>query len=134
MATRKQKEITELLRREISNIILYELSDPRTGFLTLTRVQLSGDGRSAKVFVTVRGEEAAVQKTLDALQHARGHIQALIAERLKLRWTPVLEFLEDVELNQALRVDRLIDQVRKQDRGQETQEASDTEPPPVEEN
>ena len=134
MATRKQKEITELLRRGISNIILYELSDPRTGFLTLTRVQLSGDGRSAKVFVTVRGDEAAVRKSLDALRHARGHIQALIAERLRLRWTPVLEFLEDIELNQALRVERLISQLRQREGGQETQDASDTELPPAEEN
>jgi len=113
LATRKQKETAELLRREISNIILYELSDPRPGFLTLTRLQLAGDYRSAKVFVTVRGSAEEVRHTLEALRHAHGHIQALIAERLTLRYTPVLEFLEDVEMNEALRVNRLIDEVCK---------------------
>ena len=113
MATRKQKEIAELLRREISSIVLHELSDPRTGFVTLTRVQVTGDYRSARVYVTVRGEEADVKKTLAALTHARGHIQALVAKRIKLRWTPVLEFVEDSELTEALRIDRLLDQVSR---------------------
>jgi len=115
MASRKQKEICELLRREISGIILYELSDPQIGFVTITRVQVSRDYRSAKVFVTVRGAREDRDRTLDALAHARGRIQALIAHRIKLRHTPVLQFVEDKEIVEALRVDRLIDEVRQRD-------------------
>ena len=115
--SRKQQEVTELLRREISRIILYELSDPRMGFITITRLKLGGDYRSAKVFVTVRGSRADVGKTLDALAHARGHIQALVGERLKLRYTPVLEFVKDVELGKALRVDRLIEELKSRPEG-----------------
>ncbi len=63
--------------------------------------------------MTVRGEEADVKQTLAALTHARGHIQALIAKRIKLRWTPVLEFVEDSELTEALRIDRILDQVSR---------------------
>lgn len=113
MASRKQAEINELLRREISNIILYELGDPRTGMVTITRVEVAGDYRSAKVFITVRGDEKDVRRTLRALAHARGHIQALIADRIKLRWTPVLEFFEDKELVEALRIEKLLDQVNR---------------------
>ena len=131
MATRKQKEIAELLRREISNIILYELGDPRTGCVTLTRVQVAGDHRSARVYVTVRGGEADVDKTLAALTHARGHIQALVAQRIKLRWTPVLDFVEDSELTEALRVDKLLDQVSR-DRGETTHADGSPSEGPVE--
>ena len=111
MASRKQKEINELLRRELSRIILYELSDPRLGFTTVTRVRIAGDYRSAKVYVTVRGEDEDKRRTLDALRHARGHMQALIADRIKLRWTPVLEFIQDQEMVDALRVNRILDEM-----------------------
>lgn len=122
VATRKQKEIAELLRREISTIILHELNDPRMGFVTVTRVRLARDFRSAKVFATVRGLEADVRNTFEALQHARGYVQACIADRLNLRYTPVLQFAEDEELGQALRVDRLIEQLKREHEEREQEE------------
>ncbi len=112
---RKQEEISELLRRQISRIVLCELSDPRIKFVTITRVDVAGDYRSAKVYVTVRGPESDLNRTLEALMHAKGHVQGLIASRAKLRYTPVLTFLEDGELLTALRVNRLIDEVMRQD-------------------
>ena len=128
--SRKRKEIAELLRREISRIILYELSDPRMGFVTVTRVELAGDYRSAKVFMTVRGSEGDASKCFSALDHARGHIQALVGDRLKLRYTPVLSFLEDKELGEALRVDRLIGQLanQRQARADEAPAEADQDP------
>jgi len=114
MATRKQLEVTELLRREISNILLCEVRDPRVGFVTVTRVQVARDQRSAKVYVTVRGSDEEVATTMKTLEHARGHVQKLVGDRVKLRFTPVLHFVEDKEMREALRVDRLIEQVRKE--------------------
>ena len=117
MVSRKKQETEELLRREISSIILRELKDPRLGFVTLTRVLLGGDYKTAKVFVMTKGTEAERENTLLALSHARGKVQALVAERIKMRNTPVMTFLEDEEVRRALRVDRLIDEV-KQDEDQ----------------
>jgi ribosome-binding factor A len=119
--SRKRKEVDELLRREISRIILYEMKDPRAGFVTVTRVHVAGDYRSAKVYVMVRGNEAQIAQSLAVLTHTRGHIQGLIADRIKLRWTPVLEFIEDDEMRQALRVDRILERM-SQDEDQEDQE------------
>jgi ribosome-binding factor A len=116
MITRKQREIQELLRREISTIVLRELSDPRLGFVTVTRVEVTGDYRSAKVYVMVRGSDDEKEGTLDVLTHARCRVQGLIADRIRMRNTPVLTFLEDVEMRQALRVDRLIDEVMEEQR------------------
>lgn len=119
MPTRKQKELSELLRREVSSIILHRLNDPRMGFVTVTRVEAARDMRSAKVFVTVRGSEEEIGGTLESLRHARGYIQHLLAERLTIRYTPVLSFEEDEELLEARRVSRLIDEVREEDKSVE---------------
>ncbi len=116
MNVRKKRKIEELLRREMSTIILYELKDQRPGFITLTRVELSEDQRAAKVLLTVRGTEEEVKETMQALHRARGYVQALIGKRLKLRYTPVLEFAEDAEVLQAMRLEKLIDETRREDR------------------
>ena len=115
MNPRKKKRAEELLRRELSNIILYEMRDPRTGFVTLTQVELAEDQRSAKVKLTVRGSQEEVDQTLRALHHARGYMQSLIADRIKLRWTPVLSFALDKDVLEAMRIDRLIDKTMRED-------------------
>jgi ribosome-binding factor A len=119
MNPRKKRRIEQLLRRELSNIVLYELKDPRTGFVTLTRVELAEDQRSAKVHLTVRGPAEQTERTLAALHHARGYMQGLIADRLKLRWTPVLTFGEDKDIREAMRIEKLIDQTLEEDRQHE---------------
>jgi len=116
MNPRKKKRIEELLRRELSTIVLYELKDPRAGFLTVTGVSLSEDQRSAKVKVLIRGTEEQKRETLGTLRRARGYIQGLIASRLDLRFTPLLAFLEDTEIIKAMRLERLIEQARLEDR------------------
>lgn len=115
MVTRKQKEIEELLRREISSIIVRDLKDPRIGFVTVTRVRVGGDFRTGKVYLTIRGSQEEREETLDALAGARGRIQGLVSNRIKMRNTPVLTFLEDEEVLEALRVDRLIDEVMSEE-------------------
>jgi ribosome-binding factor A len=116
MNPRKKRRIEETLRRELSSIILHEMSDPRAGFVTLTGVDLSEDQRSAKVRLTVRGTPEEIQETLRVLKGARGYMQALVGERLSLRYTPVLSFVEDKDLLNALRIERLIDEARRKDR------------------
>jgi ribosome-binding factor A len=116
MNPRKKRRIEELLRRELSIIVLRELSDPRAGFVTVTAVKLSEDQRSARVLVMVRGSEEEKVEALHTLGRARGHIQGLIGNRLELRYTPVLRFAEDTEMHTVRRVEKLIDEARRQDR------------------
>lgn len=122
MVTRKQKEIEELLRREISSIIVRDLKDPRIGFVTVTRVRVGGDFRTAKVYVMIRGSDEEQEETLEVLTGARGRIQGLVSDRIKMRNTPVLTFLQDEEVVQALRVDRLIDEVMEEHEKEEEEE------------
>lgn len=115
MNPRKKRRIEELLRRELSSIILYDMKDPRTGFATVTRVKLAEDQRSAEVLLIVRGGEEETEQTLQVLTRARGYVQALIAKRLDLRYTPVLSFSEDEEVLEARRLESLIDETRRED-------------------
>ncbi len=116
MKPRKKRRIEEVLRRELSTIVLYELRDPRAGFVTVTGVELSEDQRAAKVLITVRGTAEETRQTLDTLRHARGFMQKLIGDRLKLRYTPVLSFEEDTEIQEVMRLEALIDRARREDR------------------
>ena len=115
MNPRKKLKIEELLKRELSSTILYQMNDPRTGFVSVTGVELSEDQRSAEVRVTVRGDARDIQETLRVLTHARGFLQGRIAERLDLRYTPVLTFSEDEDVLKARRLEQLIDEARKDD-------------------
>ena len=115
MNPRKKLKIEELLRRELSSLIIHQLKDPRAGLISVTGVQLSDDQRSAKVRVTVHGEAADIEETLRVLTKAHGFLQCRIAENVDLRFTPVLTFVEDEDVMKARRIGTLIDQARKDD-------------------
>jgi ribosome-binding factor A len=113
VASRKQAQIEEALKREVSKIALFELADPGVGFLSVTRVRLARDQRSARVNVVVRGDEETVQNTLSALRRARGNIQERIAKRLPLRWVPVLDFVLDEEYARFQKIEKAVREARE---------------------
>lgn len=110
MFTKRIEKIARELQRELSQIILHELNDPRIGFVSITKVKPASDGKSAQVFVSVLGDETASKKTLDGLNHARGYIQKIIADRMGLRFTPVLSFCHDKSIEEQLRISELVDE------------------------
>lgn len=119
----RHDKVSEALRQEISGIIQYELKDPRIGFVTVTRVELTQDLRYAKVFFSVLGKEEEHQKTKEALDSALGFIRRLIAQRIRLRFAPEISFKEDRSVEYSIRIQEALDEVKK------LQEASVTEKP-----
>ena len=113
MSKRKRAQIEEALRRQISQTVLYELADPRLGFVTVTEVEVARDLKSAKVSVRVRGDEKVRAETLEALTHARGHIQEKISKNLPLRFTPVLTFKLDEKAQKEADVERTLRETEK---------------------
>ena len=105
---RKQEEISELLRREISSIILHELSDPRMGFVTVTKVEPAPDLRSAKVYLSVLGEEAVCRRTLTGIRHAAGFIRSKVGRAVSLKSVPQLRFVRDDSAKRSVHISRLI--------------------------
>lgn len=108
MPTRRQQRISEFLKEQISQVILHKLSDPRLGFVTVTKVETAPDIKSAKVYVSVLGDDAVVRRTMRGLKDASGYIQAEVASKLSTRYIPVLSFYLDSSVKQTLRISQLL--------------------------
>ncbi|HJP67243.1 MAG TPA: 30S ribosome-binding factor RbfA, partial [Actinomycetota bacterium] len=88
------------------------LKDPRIGFVTVTRVDVSGDLRRATIFYTVLGENRDHRATRAGLQSARAHLRSTLGRQVRLKFTPELEFEEDVGLAQVERVTELLKRIQ----------------------
>lgn len=86
--------VAQELQREISQIILRKMSDPRLGFVTIIKVVPTVDLETAKVYISVLGDEAKKKATLDILNYAQGYIHKLLSERLRLRDVPRPIFID----------------------------------------
>jgi ribosome-binding factor A len=108
------EQVNKLIRRELSELIQRQLKDPRLStFVTVTEVATSTDLRHAKVFVSHLGSEAEKQAILKVLESASGFLRKELAQNLKLRRTPELNFCWDDSIEQGDHILRLIDQVTK---------------------
>ena len=110
MPTPRMRRVNEVLREVIGAAITSDLSDPRIGFVTVTSVQTSPDLRSAKVHVSVLGDDEAREATLAALRSSRGVIQSKIASETRMKRTPTLSFHYDPTVEQGMRISRLLDE------------------------
>jgi ribosome-binding factor A len=108
---RRQERLAEEIREVVAQIAARELKDPRIGFLTVTRVELTADLRLARVHVGVLGGEVERERTLRALKQAVGFIRRELGRRLRLRFLPELEFRYDQGLDAAERVAQLLEEV-----------------------
>ena len=88
VAGRRQERLAEQIRDEVAQMLVRELKDPRIGFTTVTRVELSPDLQHARVLVSVLGDAEAQQKTLEGLTSASGYLRHELAHRLRLRRAP----------------------------------------------
>jgi ribosome-binding factor A len=102
------RRVDEAIRQVLADALAGELADPRVGFVTVTDVRTSPDLRTARVFVSVLGDEPARADTLDGLRSAHGMLQRQIATQLHLKRTPALDFEYDPTTDRALRVDELL--------------------------
>ena len=94
--SRRLEHVNGLLRQEISAIVSSELSDPRLGSLvSVTEVDCSPDLGSAKVYVSVLGEQEDKSSSLEALNSAAGFVHRTLRDRVRLRTLPSLEFRLD---------------------------------------
>jgi len=112
MASSRRERMAGRIKEEVSSILLSQLQDPRMGFTTVTGVELSSDLRRAKIKVSVLGDEKTQAVTMNALGHAAGYVQKLLAGKMKTRYTPSVSFEVDeaikrsVSLSKALRESR----------------------------
>ena len=87
----------EAIRRELSQMLLADVKDPRVGFCTVTRVEVSPDIRSARIFMTFGVEEGRKEEGLEGMRSAAPYLEREITHRLKLRYVPHFTFCYDEE-------------------------------------
>jgi ribosome-binding factor A len=107
MSSRPER-VGDQIRSELAELIAREVSDPRIGFLTLTRVKVTPDLQMARVFYTTLGDEAARRETARGLEHATPFLRRLLSHRLRLRRVPELQFLYDESIAQQDRIERIL--------------------------
>ena len=108
MATGRMRRVDEAVRAVLSDAIAKDLKDPRIGFVTVTGVKTSPDLRHARVYVSVLGEDAVRQATLEGLESAHGFLQGRIASELSLKRTPTLSFRYDDSIDRGMRITELL--------------------------
>ena len=110
--SRRTERVGNLIRNTIGEVLLRELADPRIdpARTSITRVEVPTDLLTAKVYVSVLGDEPAQRRTVEALEAASGHIQRLIKDQVRLRHTPRLEFALDVKFKKTMETLTIIQQ------------------------
>jgi ribosome-binding factor A len=111
MQGKRLDRVNQLIKEEVSMLLQRELKDPRLGFVTVTEVETTKDLRTAKVFVSVLGDETKWTASLAALASARGFIRNWLRQHLDLRVTPELDFRPDRSMQHAARIQELLKQL-----------------------
>ncbi len=110
----RMDRINQQIKREISLMIQRDLSDPRLEFVSITRVDVSPDLHNAKVYFRVIGNEEKVRTAQQGLNAACGMIRKLVGDRVKIRYTPELNFYYDKSIEQAQRVEEILNDLHNE--------------------
>jgi ribosome-binding factor A len=126
---RRRERVADIIREEISQIVGYELEDPRLTMVTVTDVRLAGNGRDAQVYVTVAGNEEEYRLALEALRRAAPYVRKQLSLSLNLPRTPEIHFVRDKVEEAGARVDQLLQEITKEkkDEGRGMKDESGTE-------
>lgn len=122
MKDRRAARLGEEIREQVAELIAKKLKDPRIGFVTVTRVELTSDQRLARILVGVLGEEADRKKTLEGLRQAAGFVRRELAQRMRLRFVPDVVFEYDRGIEATDRVARLLAEAQASSRPSEDEE------------
>lgn len=111
MASRRVLKVASAIREVVSMAILTDLRDPRVEHVTVTRVEVTGDLREAKVYVSIMGDEKKQNLCLHGLKSSAGYLQQKVSNRVELRYTPKLNFMLDEGVKNAAEVARILGEV-----------------------
>lgn len=109
----RPERIADLIRHELALLLEREVKDPRIGFVTITSLRVSSDMATARVGVTVLGDEQQQAESLKGLAAACGFLRRELARRLQLRRTPAIRFEIDQLVESERRIEELLAQLRR---------------------
>lgn len=111
-----RERLGEALREEIAALVEGELGDPRIGLVSVSEVQLTDGGKSARIFVAAVGDENEAEQSVEGLNAARGYIRHELTRRLGVRQAPEIIFVLDRSEQYGGRIDELLHRIQKRKR------------------
>ena len=118
MSKRRTQRLEDLVKEELSSVLMYRMHDPRLSLCSITEVALSSDYRHARVYVSVIGPPKHKEECLLALNSASGHIRKEL-RKLDLKYIPSLTFYQDTGAEYSQHIEELLRSVRKDEEPQE---------------
>lgn len=113
MASRIDK-IAQTVKKELSDIIQHELKDPRIPeFVSVVSVDVTGDMREAKCYVSVYGTEEEKTRCMEALTAAQGFVRKELGARLSIRYTPKVTFILDDSIEHGAHMNVLFKKIKQ---------------------
>ncbi|HEY8353934.1 MAG TPA: 30S ribosome-binding factor RbfA [Methylophilaceae bacterium] len=103
----RSNRVAEQLRRELADLLQFEVKDPRVSMVTITEVEVSGDLAHAKVYYSAPAASAELQT---GLEKTTGFLRSQLGKRMMLRTVPQLHFIYDVSIDRGMRISKLIDE------------------------
>lgn len=111
---KRSKKVADFIRQEISEMLLREIKDPRIGFITITRVTVPEDCRSARVYFSVMGTAEDRNRSLDGLNSAKGYVRRELGHRMRLKYTPEIFFQFDPSIEYAIHLEEVLHDLQKE--------------------
>lgn len=111
----RSTRVAEQIRRELAELIQFEIKDPRIGLITLTDVEISPDYAHARVYFSTLGGEAGVEDATSGLKAASGFLRHELGRRVRIHTLPELHFIYDRSVEQGDRLSRLIAEAVRSD-------------------
>jgi ribosome-binding factor A len=113
MEGKRSEKVADLIQREISEMLVKSVKDPRIGFVTITKVTVSEDCRFAKVYFSVAGTLAERESSEKGLNSAKGYVRRELGRRLQLRYTPEIVFQFDPSIEYAIHMEEVIRNIHR---------------------
>jgi len=111
---KRSERVADLIQKEISEMLMRSIKDPRIGFVTITRVSVTDDCRSAKIYYSVMGTPAERDESVKGLESAKGYIRRELGRRVSLRYTPEIMFQFDPSIEYAIHIEEVIQHLHQE--------------------
>jgi ribosome-binding factor A len=108
MGENRIQRIATLIKKEVAEMLIREVKDPRIGMVTITGVAVSKDLRIAHIYYSALGSEKQIQDSVIGLRQAAKFIQREIGRRIRLRYTPAIDFQFDHSLEYGSHIDKIL--------------------------
>ncbi|MCA9005430.1 MAG: 30S ribosome-binding factor RbfA [Planctomycetaceae bacterium] len=127
MASRRLEKLAQAILETVSTTILLHLRDPRVRNVTVLHVDVAPDVQSAKIYISIMGDEKTKALCMHGLESAKGFLQSKIADRIQTKYTPVIKFVLDTAVKDSMDTIRILEELQVEREAEELAEKSSSE-------